>query len=239
MSSESTVRQRGQPLFQVVDPGVTRTKFDRELASFERHRADFQRQGCLLLHAAFPCVSLLFTAPKMFPAAVLFEAEFDFTNYDVDPVSVRLLSPWTGSLLRMSELPSKLPKPIVAVTPATVDSTTAAPEGAGNVQFALLAQAWLPPNDIPFLCIRGVREYHRHPAHTGDSWLMYRGRGEGSLIAVVSQLLTHSSNAILGYSVQVQFKGFVPSPGVLMEQIVTRVDGLAHVFGDKIIVTPF
>jgi hypothetical protein len=26
-----------------------------------------------------------------------------------------------------------------------------------------------------FFCMRGVREYHEHPEHTGDQWLLYRG----------------------------------------------------------------
>ena len=239
MPTEPIARKRGQPSAQVTDPRVTRVKFDRELASFLSHRTDFQRQGCLLLDTTYPRVLLLFGAPRVTPAAVLFAAEFDFTNYDVDPISVRLVNPWTGTVLRMSELPSTLPKIVIAEPATTTDSSTLPAQGAPEVQFAFLAQSWLPPNDIPFLCIRGVREYHRHPAHTGDSWLLYRGRGEGSLMALIGQMLTHSSNAIQGYSVQVQFKGLIPSPGILMEQIVTRVNGLAHLFGDKYIVTPF
>jgi len=26
----------------------------------------------------------------------------------------------------------------------------------------------------PFLCMRGIREYHEHPQHTGDDWMQYR-----------------------------------------------------------------
>jgi hypothetical protein len=26
----------------------------------------------------------------------------------------------------------------------------------------------------PFLCLRGIREYHEHPQHSGDEWLLYR-----------------------------------------------------------------
>lgn len=26
----------------------------------------------------------------------------------------------------------------------------------------------------PFLCMRGIREYHEHPQHSGDDWMQYR-----------------------------------------------------------------
>ncbi len=31
-----------------------------------------------------------------------------------------------------------------------------------------------PITHKPFLCIRGIREYHEHPQHSGDDWLLYR-----------------------------------------------------------------
>lgn len=31
-----------------------------------------------------------------------------------------------------------------------------------------------PTTKKPFLCMRGVREYHEHPQHTGDDWMQYR-----------------------------------------------------------------
>lgn len=192
----------------------------------------------MLLEAGFPKLLFLFAAPKVVPAAVLFAAEFDFTNFDSDPISVRLLNPWTGEVLRMSQLPSTLPR-IVSTESGTTGTATDTNKVVPPFQFAFLAQAWTPPNDVPFLCIRGVREYHRHPAHTGDSWFLYRGRGEGALLTLISQILAHGPNVIQGYGIQIQFKGLVPTPNASIEQIVTRVNGLAHVFGEKFIVTPF
>jgi hypothetical protein len=31
-----------------------------------------------------------------------------------------------------------------------------------------------PVTKKPFLCMRGIREYHEHPQHTGDDWMLYR-----------------------------------------------------------------
>jgi hypothetical protein len=32
-----------------------------------------------------------------------------------------------------------------------------------------------PVTKRPFLCVKGIREYHEHPQHDGDSWCLYRG----------------------------------------------------------------
>jgi hypothetical protein len=32
-----------------------------------------------------------------------------------------------------------------------------------------------PITGAPFFCMRGAREYHEHPQHSGDEWLLYRG----------------------------------------------------------------
>ena len=31
-----------------------------------------------------------------------------------------------------------------------------------------------PLTKKPFLCMRGIREYHEHPQHSGDDWMQYR-----------------------------------------------------------------
>jgi len=54
---------------------------------------------------------------------------------------------------------------------------------------------------IPFFCIRGIREYHNHPYHTGDAWLLYRGTGIGNLNYILDQLYNHSIALINGHNV--------------------------------------
>ncbi|WP_241359668.1 putative metal-binding protein, partial [Escherichia coli] len=62
----------------------------------------------------------------------------------------------------------------------------------------------LGPDDIPFLCLPGVREYHDHPAHTGDSWLLHRRSGEGSLHFILESIWKHGVEPLDGFNVMVQ-----------------------------------
>ncbi len=54
-------------------------------------------------------------------------------------------------------------------------------------------------NERPFFCIPGVREYHNHPAHTGNPWLLHRTKGEGKLAFLLDQLYIHSIPFIKQY----------------------------------------
>lgn len=40
----------------------------------------------------------------------------------------------------------------------------------------------------PFLCMRGLREYHTHFQHLDDEWDNYRGKPEYSLISIVQKV---------------------------------------------------
>jgi hypothetical protein len=42
-----------------------------------------------------------------------------------------------------------------------------------------------PLTKKPFLCLRGIREYHDHPSHLGDSWAALRGLDSYSMIYLV------------------------------------------------------
>lgn len=45
--------------------------------------------------------------------------------------------------------------------------------GDNNTPFNVLLGGH-PLTKKPFLCMRGIREYHEHPQHTGDDWMQYR-----------------------------------------------------------------
>jgi hypothetical protein len=72
------------------------------------------------------------------------------------------------------------------------------------------------PDEIPFLCIPGVREYHQHPAHTGNSWLLHRGTGEGTLFFIVDQLWKYGVQGVASYNCQlaISINGFAPKLGI-------------------------
>lgn len=45
-----------------------------------------------------------------------------------------------------------------------------------------------PSTGRPFICMRGVREYHTHPSHLNESWSSYRGQQGMDLAGLVAQI---------------------------------------------------
>jgi hypothetical protein len=61
---------------------------------------------------------------------------------------------------------------------------TAIPQGSGGQ----LNNSAHPVTGRPFVCMAGVREYHTHSSHVGDSWENYRERSGYDLGGVLTQL---------------------------------------------------
>lgn len=162
---------------QVVDERVSRKKFDREVESWRRNSADHTRRGIFLLEAEFPRAFAVFAAPHLNPPAVMFAVELDFTNYDVWPPSVRFLNPFSRQPYRPGQLP-----PMVRIKQQPGSSI-----GLPSLEVAVMHQTNAPDGEA-FMCMPGVREYHLHPAHNGDSWLLHRGTGEGTLFHILDKL---------------------------------------------------
>ena len=185
-----------------VDPEVSRLKLQREIEDYLRLEHEYRTRGWFLVKADFPEVFVLFCAPQLKPPAVVFGALLDFTDYDLQPPSVLLVNPFTREPYKNNELPSPLFR-----------RTSSSGE---QVEFASLMQSELP-DGVPYLCLPGVREYHAHPAHSGDPWLLHRGKGEGTLLFVLNQLYRYGVQPLTGYGfeLQVTLKGF--NIGVLPE----------------------
>ena len=45
-----------------------------------------------------------------------------------------------------------------------------------------------PTTGLPFICMRGSREYHTHYSHTNDPWDNYRGQSGTDLLGILKQL---------------------------------------------------
>lgn len=193
---------------RLVDPAVSRAKFEREVARFRSGESAQRARGVLLLRVEYPVVLVAFAAPHLRPAPVVFGARFDFTDYDLLPPSVRLVNPFNGAPYRQAELPTPLPR--------HVGEERA--EG-GPVQPPQALMQAHAPLDIPFLCLPGVREYHEHPAHTGDSWLLHRARGEGTLGFLVDQLHKYGIEGLGGFLFNVQ----VSAKAVQVNYDLTRI----------------
>ena len=200
---------------QAVDPAVSRAKFDREIAAFRSLAAVYRARGIWLAETDFPTVVVGFVGTKLKPPPMAFAARLDFTNYDVHPPSVTIVHPVTGEAYALHELPTPFWR---RVQPKF---EVAGPDGRptqvlGPMQMLQILQAHNPTH-VPFLCLPGTREYHEHPAHTGDSWLLHRGRGEGTLAYIIEQLAKYGSEPLGGYAIkfQAEIVGFQPNPGVV------------------------
>ena len=184
---------------QFAAPTVSRRKFDREIAEFRSAAEEYGRRGWFLARADFPYALVILATAKTQPVAILCGVWFDYTNYDAAPPSVRLVHPLTCAPYRYAELPSPLLRSLPANGPPAVLQ--------GNVQVQLqpepqrLMMAY-GPDDIPFLCVAGVREYHEHPAHSGDQWELYRPSGGGRLIRLLEIVSKYGLDPVVGFNVQ-------------------------------------
>lgn len=177
-----------------VDPAVSRQKFDREIAAYRALEDEHIKRGWLLLKAEFPEVFIVFATPKLSPACVVLGVVLDFTDYDFQPPSVRLVHPFTRVPYKYRELPNKLVRTVLNPAPPDV-----AMQGTviATPQALMVAHT---PDEIPFLCLPGVREYHNHPGHSGDLWALRRNTAEGSLFFLLSQIYKYGVEPINGYS---------------------------------------
>ena len=185
---------------QFVDPAVSRKKFNREVEEFQAQAEAYRRRGWFLVHAEFPEALVILATAKTQPIAILCGVLFDYSNYDAVPPSVRLVHPLTFEPYKGSELPTQLMQRVPGA-----DAPMVVP-GQGQVQLQVQAQQPLMqasgPDEIPFLCIVGVREYHQHPAHSGDHWELHRQIGAGCLTRLVGIISKYGLESIVGFNVQ-------------------------------------
>lgn len=181
-----------------VDPEISRHKFEREVAQFLADRKAHHRRGVWLVDATFPEAHVVFVTAHTRPyPMVAFATVINFENYDVEPPSVRFVHSLTGETLKKRELPHQFATKVqrILVGPGQVMEV---PEQPLIVGFDDEAPA--------FLCLQGVREYHNHPAHSGDSWWLHRKSGKGTLSYIVEQLARFGIEPIRGVHIDLQPK---------------------------------
>ncbi|MDD2791543.1 MAG: hypothetical protein PHD73_00075 [Sediminibacterium sp.] len=175
-------------ILQQVDPMVSRSKFDRELSYFMQVKDYNMQRGVVLIDAEFPFIKLAFYAYRIKPLILAFAIRLDFTNYDLEPPSLRFIDFLTDYDLTHPEL-------YINLTRFQMD-----PLGEGNPvckPLQDLIQSHKPKN-IPFVCLPGIKEYHSHPSHSNDSWLSRKGKGEGTLGFIIDQLHKYGTEPLNG-----------------------------------------
>lgn len=171
-----------------------------------------------MLTCDYPQVLISFATANSSQVFVPFGALIDFEDYDAQPLKVTLVHPCSRRPLTLQEI---LPQVVQLPTGhqfrgrlMRLRRDSSQPTGLAADQF--LAGYDFDPNALPFLCIAGVRAYHEHPAHTGDSWWLYRGTGRGTLHQIVQMLWTYGSKNIVQPLLQSQIfhVGFVLQPEI-------------------------
>jgi hypothetical protein len=172
-----------------VDPDVTRQKVQRELDLWKVN-SNHQERGWLLLNfdEGVPSIELAFLAKIAINAGIGFlpvvvcSIRLTYENYDL----------WPPSLTFIDIFSRQPTKPHVRAIMST-------PEGPRDVLID-----GHPATNRPFLCLPGIREYHSHPQHTGDDWILHRPAREGSLSTICERIWRLMSKNVLGLSVSIQ-----------------------------------
>jgi hypothetical protein len=190
---------------QVVDPKVSRAKFDRELAEYRSLESEYRSRGWLLIHAEFPEVLVAMAAPQLKPPAIVTGVMLNYTNYDAAPPSLRLVNPFTGEPYRFKDLLTVMKRSV----PGQSFQIPGMPAG-GHVMLQVPLMQASGPDEVPFLCLAGVKEYHDHPAHSGDSWELHRVTGAGRIVRLLDVIQKYGVAPLVSYTVETvhQVAGF-------------------------------
>ncbi len=195
---------------QSTDIAVSRMKFNREVDEFRGLASDYRRRGWFLAEAEFPRALLVATAPQLKPPALVTGVLLDYTDYDLQPPSVRLVDPHTAEPYRTKDLPVSLlrSQEVDPVLPPGFQLPAGA-QLTRMMQQQPLMQSY-GPEELPFLCVAGVREYHEHPGHSGDAWELHRAAGAGRLARILEIIDTYGIRPLGGYNINLvpQINGF-------------------------------
>jgi Predicted metal binding domain len=189
---------------QATDPAVSQLKFAREMDEFHALADQHASRGWFLTDAMFPHAVVVMAAPQLKPSPLVTAVAFDFTDYDERPPSVRLVDPFTRVPYTWDELPTNLLRQTETAPPPGLQIQL--PPGAEPPRM-LVNQPLMQPSPEgapPFLCIAGVREYHDHPAHTGDSWDLHRCAGAGRLARILEVIDTYGIRPLSDYNVALE-----------------------------------
>jgi hypothetical protein len=172
----------------VVDREVTVTKFRRELEAWKLND-DAPRRGWLLLSEteSVPAVEVAFLAKLSVSAssslpAVVCAVRLEYDNYDLMPPSLTFIDVFTRQPTRPH-----------------VRAILGTPDGPRDVLID-----GHPTTGQPFLCLPGIREYHTHPQHTGDDWLLHRPTRAGAMWTICDRVWRLMVRNVVGINMAVQ-----------------------------------
>jgi hypothetical protein len=168
---------------------VTQRKFERELERWDANADAYRRRGWVMLAREDLSVDIAFTAKVSLlgqvASVVAAAVRINFANYDLWAPSVTFIDLAEGT----SEAP-----PMRAIT-----------QTADGPRDLLIDRH--PLTELPFLCVPGTREYHSHPQHSGDDWLLHRTTGAGRLLPLCDLLWRTMAQNVVGVQSVIQTIG--------------------------------
>jgi hypothetical protein len=191
---------------QLVDPLVTQQKFAAELRAW-KGEPEYGRRGWVLLREdeRVPLVELAILARMSVGNAlgsgllpiVTCAVRISFENYDL----------WPPSLTFIDAFSREPAAPLVRAFLSTH-------EGPRDI----LINAH-PANGQAFICLPGIREYHTHPQHSGDDWLLHRPMKTGSLSTICDRLWRTMARNVVGLSFSLQTLPTIPMQAQISIQV--------------------
>jgi hypothetical protein len=203
----------------LVDPAVTNQKFRQELDLWKEH-SDHQHRGWLLLdeNDSVPSVEVAFLAGVAtsvgagFLPIIVCTIRLTYENYDLWPPSLTFIDVFTRQ-------PSR----------PHARAFLSTPEGPRDVLID-----GHPTTNQPFLCLPGIREYHLHPQHTGDDWLLHRPTRAGSISTICERIWRLMAKNVVGLNVMLQGLPVFPLQAQVMIQVTQGDLGSAQVVAGPI-----
>ena len=173
----------------LIDPVISREKFRREFDSWKDNSQHKERGWLLLdyneeaLRLELGFVARVTTSTGSGPLPVIVVAiRLEYDNYDLLPPSLTFID----ALTRRPARPH-----VRAFMPLA--------DGPRDVLIDTH-----PETGLPFLCVAGIREYHNHPQHTGDSWLLHRPLGEGCISTICDRVWRFMARNVIGLNMNMQ-----------------------------------
>jgi hypothetical protein len=198
-----------RPPPRLVPVEVSLSKLGRQLEQWRNNEAMYTARGWVLLNVTDLSVTVGFlvnlpvglrTWPVM---TACIRLEYD--NFDLWPPSVTLVDPFTRQ--------------------PTLPLVQAPDEVNGEVRDVLVSGH--PVTGLPFLCLPGVREYHTHPQHSGDDWLLHRNAGAGNLTVICERVWRRMARNVLGVALQVVALRRPANPEVQLNLVQGDADAFA------------
>ncbi len=180
---------------QYVQPEISRSKFESEMNEFFQIQDVWRQKGVICVKAEFPAAHFIFIAHHLKPPAIAFAVSIDFSNYDVEPPSIVFIDPLKGNPVTRKQLG---PIQFIQQKAGAMMQINGQMLPINQQQDLLVGQG----DEYPFLCLPGVREYHNHPQHSGNPWLLHRTRGEGTLGFLLTKLYDHAIPSMRSYHIQ-------------------------------------